>query len=121
MCAQDETVDLLLDEAYFSFGALCFAGSCQMMDEYGYDGVEMYDTWHVFGDPSVRVYGTAADPGTPGDLNGDGVVDLADLAILLAHYGETSGISYADGDLDGDGDVDLGDLALLLANYETGP
>ncbi len=60
MAAQDETVDLLLEEAYFSFGALAFAGSCLMMDEYG--AVDMYDTWTVFGDPSVRVVGTATPP-----------------------------------------------------------
>jgi hypothetical protein len=62
MAAQDETVDLLCAESYFSYGALCFAGSCQMMDEYGYDGIEMFDTWHVFGDPSVRVVGVAEPP-----------------------------------------------------------
>jgi hypothetical protein len=62
MCAQDETVDLLCAEAYFSFGALCFAGSCQMMDEYGSAGIQMFDTWHVFGDPSVRVSGIAEPP-----------------------------------------------------------
>ncbi|MFH0981220.1 MAG: C25 family cysteine peptidase, partial [Planctomycetota bacterium] len=62
MAAQDESVDLLVAEAYFSFGALCFAGSCRMMDEYGSGGVDMFNTWHVFGDPSVRVFGTAAQP-----------------------------------------------------------
>ncbi len=57
-------------------------------------------------------------PGTwVGDLDNDGDVDLADLAILLANYGTTGGATYQDGDLDGDGDVDLGDLALMLANY----
>jgi hypothetical protein len=54
-----------------------------------------------------------------GDLDGDDDVDLADLAILLAHYGTTSGAGYADGDLDGDGDVDVADLAQLLAVYGT--
>ena len=62
MAAQDETVDLLCAEAYFSFGALCFAGSCQMMDEYGSDGQAMFDTWHVFGDPSLHVVGVAEPP-----------------------------------------------------------
>lgn len=62
MAAQDETVDLLCAEAYFSFGALCYAGSCLMMDEYGSGGVDMFLTWHVFGDPSVRVFGTAEPP-----------------------------------------------------------
>jgi len=60
MAAQDETVDLLVAEEYFSVGALFFAGSGLMMDEYGGDGVSMFNTWHLFGDPSLRVYGTAA-------------------------------------------------------------
>ncbi len=63
MCAQDETVDLLVGEVYTTYGALCFAGSCQMMDEYGVGGVEMYDTWHVFGDPSLRVLNRCSDAG----------------------------------------------------------
>ncbi len=49
---------------------------------------------------------------TLGDLDGDGDVDLNDLALLLASYGTDAG-----GDLDGDGDTDLSDLAILLANY----
>ncbi len=55
----------------------------------------------------------------PGDLNDDGVIDLADLSLMLANYGVTEGALYVDGDLDGDGDVDLADLSLLLAVYGT--
>ena len=51
----------------------------------------------------------------PGDLNGDGVVDLADLGILLADFGCTGGACA--GDIDGDGDTDLADLGILLANF----
>ncbi|MCK4871281.1 MAG: hypothetical protein KAS72_01005 [Phycisphaerales bacterium] len=51
----------------------------------------------------------------PGDLNGDGCVDQADLGILLASY-EID----ASGDLDGDGDTDQADLGILLANYGAG-
>jgi murein tripeptide amidase MpaA len=47
-----------------------------------------------------------------GDLNGDGVIDLSDLGILLAAYEVDDG-----GDLDGDGDTDLADLGALLAVY----
>ena len=50
-----------------------------------------------------------------GDLNGDGEVNLSDLAELLGHYGCTGGNCPAD--LDGDGDTDVSDLAALLANY----
>jgi hypothetical protein len=54
-----------------------------------------------------------------GDLDGDGNVDLTDLAALLSSYGATGGMTYEDGDLDGDGDVDLTDLATLLGVYGT--
>jgi len=47
-----------------------------------------------------------------GDLNGDGVVDAADLATLLAQWG-TAGPA----DLNSDGVVDAADLATLLANW----
>ncbi|MBI5866487.1 MAG: hypothetical protein HZB38_18615 [Planctomycetes bacterium] len=56
-----------------------------------------------------------------GDVNGDGVVDLADLATLLSHFGlgPVPPQTREDGDLDGDGDVDLSDLALLLSDFGT--
>lgn len=54
----------------------------------------------------------SGEPGNPADLNGDGVVDGADLGLLLAAW-ETSG----PGDLDGDGIVDGADLGLLLAAW----
>lgn len=49
----------------------------------------------------------------PGDFNSDGVVDGADLALLLGHW--NSACSSAD--LNGDGTVDGADLALLLGNW----
>ena len=60
-------------------------------------------------------------PDCPGDLDGDGDVDLADLATLLAAYGTCAGDPgyNPDADLDADGDVDLADLAALLGVYGT--
>ncbi len=48
----------------------------------------------------------------PGDLNGDFVVNAADLATLLSQWG-TAGSA----DLNGNGVVDAADLATLLANW----
>jgi hypothetical protein len=55
------------------------------------------------------------DGNLPGDLNGDGAVDLSDLALLLADFGCAA--TPCMGDVDGDGDTDLRDLAMLLANF----
>ena len=52
----------------------------------------------------------------PGDVNGDLVVDLTDLAVLLANF-DATGATREQGDLDGSGTVDLSDLAMLLANF----
>ncbi|MEP0847380.1 MAG: hypothetical protein HRF50_11265 [Phycisphaerae bacterium] len=62
---------------------------------------------------------SVAAPACPGDLDGDGDVDLADLSALLTNYGAGAGMTYADGDIDGDGDVDLADLSALLTAFGT--
>ena len=63
MCAQDEIADLLVGEAYSTFGALCYAGACRMLDEYGEVGAEDFYIWNFFGDPSVRVVRTSTEQG----------------------------------------------------------
>ena len=63
MSAQDEVNDLLVAEAYVSFGALAFGGACRMMDEYGGSGADEFTFWHVFGDPSLRVSGVGMPAG----------------------------------------------------------
>ncbi len=49
------------------------------------------------------------------DLNGDAVVDAADLALLLGSWGPCPAACPAD--LNGDGGVDAADLAMLLGNW----
>jgi hypothetical protein len=50
----------------------------------------------------------------PGDTNGDGAVDFADLNAILATYGESG---FADGDVNGDCAVEFSDLNEVMSNY----
>ena len=52
----------------------------------------------------------------PGDANGDGEVDLADLNVLASNWGQ-SPATFATGDFNGDGTVGLADLNLLGKNW----
>jgi len=54
--------------------------------------------------------------GVVGDIDGNGVVDLGDLAIMLSQFGMSGKLSA---DLNGNGVVDLGDLAILLSAWGT--
>jgi formylglycine-generating enzyme required for sulfatase activity len=58
----------------------------------------------------------AAPPSCAADLNGDRVVDGADLGVLLGNWG-APGI----GDLDGNGKVDGADLGLMLGAWGSCP
>ena len=62
--------------------------------------------------------GPCAPPAPPGDLNGDGLVNGADLGLLLNGWG-TCG-TPCPGDLSPNGTVDGADLGILLSNWTTG-
>ena len=56
----------------------------------------------------------------PGDINMDGKVDMADLAVLAAHWGQhvgMNGFGWSSGDLNGDGVIDDSDLALVSSDW----
>jgi hypothetical protein len=53
----------------------------------------------------------------PGDTNLDGVVNIADLSVLLTNFDKT-GMTWSQGDFDGNGAVDIADLSQLLTNFD---
>jgi hypothetical protein len=84
------------------------------------------DTQWSFNTPGSVTAGTVltlidATPECPWDLNGDGVIDLTDLAELLSGYGACAGDPSYDpaADFDDDGCIGLSDLAELLSVYGT--
>jgi len=54
-------------------------------------------------------------PSGQGDIDGDGVVNLQDLSILLSNWGGSP--SNPSADLDSDGAVAIIDLSILLSNW----
>lgn len=51
--------------------------------------------------------------GVVGDINGDGLVDTADLGILIGAFGSPGGPA----DLNSDGVVDTADLGIVISNF----
>lgn len=72
-------------------------------------------------DPNGNGTPDGCEPGILwGDLNQDGLIDGADLALLIANWGPAQPGGF--GDLDGDGTVGGADLGILLSRWgATGP
>jgi hypothetical protein len=74
--------------------------------------VGKFDTMNGIDNKSVAQL-SACSGGLLGDLNGNGTVDLPDLNLVLANFGQDTSV----GDINGDCTVNLIDLNLLLANF----
>lgn len=62
--------------------------------------------------------GASATPACAGDTNGDGLVNGADLSVLLSQFGQT--VSPGTGaDFNSSGSVNGADLSVLLARFGT--
>ena len=86
------------------------------------EGMTLYDTW---GGPTMVIHGMEDELGTPallGDVNGDGTVDVADIAAIIDVM---AGVSFnpnanpeADNnhkaDVNGDVSVDVADIAMVI-------
>ncbi|MDP8238351.1 MAG: PEGA domain-containing protein [Candidatus Hatepunaea meridiana] len=84
-----------------------------------HEDVTAQDNWY-YDDVRTEDFPVEPLPTVPGgpedaDVNGDGVINLTDLALLGQAWGSSSGDANwnPDADLDGDGTVGLGDLALI--------
>lgn len=63
------------------------------------------------GEAFVRIATTC-----PGDLNGDGATDSADLSVVIANFGRVV-FPGSQGDVNGDGVVDSADLSVVVGDF----
>ena len=78
-------------------------------------GIDAYNAWVNSGKSAPVAMDSASialTPANPADINGDGVVNGNDLAILLSNWGGSGA-----GDIDGSGTVNGSDLAILLSSW----
>jgi subtilisin family serine protease len=79
-------------------------------------GSSGWDINFGYGFVNAKAAVDAVDGGTTcdGDANGDGVVDVADILLVIKQYGPCPGCS---GDFDGDDVVGVNDILILIAAY----
>jgi hypothetical protein len=103
-------------------GACCFTtGFCSVLTEA--DCAVGGGEWHVGEDCTDADQSGTADvceqSECPGDIDGDGVVDLTDFTLFAAAYNTSLGDPGYEpaADMDGDGVIDLTDFTLFAAVY----
>ena len=80
------------------------------------EGLDPNDLYAV-GFKLLGVPYSGGEPPILGDLNGDGIVNGADLAILLGCWGTVTNPACTPADLNADGAVNGADLAIQLGNW----
>ncbi len=130
-----------LDFSQFQFELYAWTGTATTFPAAVAAGAHVADSGAFFANPGIDIYSSggvgiaATGQTTPlsfgafynmpavvlklslsGDANYDGTVDINDLTIVLAHYGQT-GMGWAQGEFTGDGTVDINDLTIVLAHY----
>jgi len=84
-----------------------------------------YGAQPEFGGFALHHYGALLDflppPSQPGDLNGDGIVDILDLNLILGGWNQNvvAGDIWS-GDVDGDGVITIVDLNNILGSWNAG-
>ena len=105
MDAQDEIVDLIVNEEYTKWGAISYSGTMHMMDDYGSSCYDETNTWTFFGDPSLQM---RTDTPTSMNVIHDTmipvgsttfevtVMDMEGALCALSQNGELLGYEYSD-------------------------
>ena len=80
------------------------------------------DRIYLFNESAVKweVYNVGIAADCPGDVDGDGDTDQADLGILLADWGCDDPLNGCAGDLNGDDKTNQADLGILLGDWGCG-
>jgi hypothetical protein len=113
--------------ALWSPGTLAVSSNPSPKGRLGLTGVNgsesLVAAWHddAAGTTDIRAQNILIDGALgllpcPADLDGDHIVALSDLTVLLSHFAATDAAAD-DGDLTGDGIVDLSDLTILLSEF----
>jgi hypothetical protein len=68
----------------------------------------------VDGDPALQAVFSLDFTGCPGDVVPNGVVNVVDLLVLFAQWGE---VPPSPADINMDGFVDVNDLLIVLENW----
>jgi hypothetical protein len=112
MYMEDEAVDLLVADEMRTIGGLWFNGSCYMIEQQGSAGVNEFNYWTIFGDPSLHVRTKQPQVMT---VNHTGTLLLGQNTYAITIPGVSGALCalYADGTLYGAGTTNAAGQATI--------